>query len=213
MQGASWEEAVLLIRAFDSNEDNRQRPCGWTKSTTAWRQVRESATATDEHGLVAATQTTGYIVSEVTLATVHESAAAASSGVIPAVATDPTGEDVSGVIPATTDVPDTSGNVVADAVEGGAFSVILDASELRSSKGAQKAFYDAAARIEKIASTPSPIRKYGDVEDDEEPQEESGLEEGPEGQPPAIPPSVSSADDQVAWVRLRSLRPDLHLPS
>ena len=201
MQGASWDEAVLLIRAFNSNEDDRQRPCGWTKSTTTWRQLKETATAGDEPRIAAATQTASGAGSEVTLATVPESTAAASSGVTPAVATGQPDDAVSGVIPATTGTAaDTGGGTaVADAVEGSAFSVIVSVTDLRSSQGAQKAFHDAADRMNKIASTPSQIGLWGEVEDDEEQKDDSGLEEGPEGQPTAIPPSVSSADDQVTY--------------
>ena len=105
------------------------------------------------------------------------------SGVIPAteggVADTPS--QSSGVIPATTGTAaDTGGGTaVADAVEGSAFSVIVSVSDLRSSQGAHKAFHDAADRMNKIASTPSNIGLWGEVDDDEEQKEDSGLEEGP----------------------------------
>ena len=137
MQGASWDEAVLLIRAFNSNEDDRQRPCGWTDSTRAWRELKESETADDEPRLAAATETAGGAVSEVTHDMVPESTAVASSGVTPAVVTGPSDDAVSGVTPATTGTaPDTGGGTaVADAVEGSAFSVIVSVTDVRSSQG------------------------------------------------------------------------------
>ena len=102
MQGASWDEAVLLIRAFNSNEDDRHIPCGLTKFTRAWRELKETETAARESRLAAATETAEGTVSEVTLAIVPESTDVASSGVTPAVVTGPSDDAVSGVILATT---------------------------------------------------------------------------------------------------------------
>ena len=71
------------------------------------------------------------------------------------------------------------------------FSVIIDPSELRSSKGAQDAFRDTATRMKKIGATPRKIEKWGDVTDTEEPaQEVSTL---------VVVPSTSSADDQATY--------------
>ena len=165
MQGATWAEAVILIRAFNSNDDDRQRPCGWTKFTKVWHGIKDSEAAAS--GLLPAAVT--------------ETPEGAVSGVTLAVATGPTDDAVSGVTPATTGTaPEVgSGTAVADAVEASAFSVILNPTDLHSSKGAQEAFRNAAARMDHIAATTSRIGLWGGVDDAEEQQEESGIEEGP----------------------------------
>ena len=163
MQGAFWAEAVILIRAFNSNDDDRQRPCGWTKFTKAWREMKDTEAAAKDLLPAAATETPEGAASRVTPASVPESADVALSGVTPAEATGSADDAVSGVTPATAGTaPEVgSGTAVADPVEAGAFSVIFNPTELQSSKGAQEAFRDAAARMDKIAATPSKLGKWG----------------------------------------------------
>ena len=166
MQGASWAEAVTLIRAYNTHADDRQRPCGWTKTVSKWHEVKHIPQVPTGDVVEGPASASG-----VTPAAEQDTQDTAVSGVTPPAVTDTQYVIMSGDTPAMS-----SGSAVADPVEGpalstqgGAFSVVFNPLGLRSSEEAQEAFRETAARMTEIGAIPQKIEVWGDVTDAEEP--------------------------------------------